>query len=197
LLGERRQLKRTPQQHRSQDFTHLQNPQFIHVTVGLGVSAIFCFVLLQSFRPFLAECATQLLQLGQIAVTKTMETESPSLLLTSSDGSRVNFTLTWQSSGLFSVVIFCLLFVLLAFPLRGSLLRKIALLQLGSFVGLLWCVVRLSFSVLLAYNFGEGAALLAGLAGPFVDFLWVVPIWAVGLSTIISSGKRENESVEQ
>ena len=165
--------------------------------IGLGASTVFCSILLQSFRVFLAESATQVLQLGQIVVTKTMHTDPPLLLLISADRSTLNFALTWQSSGLFSIVLFCFLFVLLAFPLQGSLLRKIAVLEIGSFVGLLWCVVRVSFSVLLTYSFGEGAAVLAGLVSPFVDFLWVVPVWAVGLSTIISSGKRQNKSMEQ
>jgi hypothetical protein len=165
----------------------------LHVAIGLGASAIFCYFLLQSFRPFQAEVTTQLLRLGKVAVTKTLETETPSLFLTLADGSSVNFALTWQSSGLVSVIIFCLLFTLLAFPLKGSLLRKIAFFQLGSFVGLLWCVVRFSVSVLLTYHFGEKAALLTGLVSPFVDFLWVVPIWALGLSAIISAGKRENK----
>jgi hypothetical protein len=120
-----------------------------------------------------------------------VETETPSLLLTLADGSNLNFALTWQSSGLVSVIIFCLLFALLAFPLKGSLLRKIVIFQLGSFVGLLWCVIRLSVSVLLTCNFGEKAALLTGLVSPFADFLWVVPIWAIGLSAIISREKQK------
>jgi hypothetical protein len=163
----------------------------------LAASSIFCFFLLQSFRPFLAEVTTQLLRLGQVAITKTVETETPSLLLTLADGSNLNFALTWQSSGLVSVIIFCLLFALLAFPLKGSLLRKIAFFQLGSFVGLLWCVIRLSVSVLLTYNFGEKAALLVGLVSPFADFLWVVPIWAIGLSAIISREKQKTTLKEE
>jgi hypothetical protein len=157
----------------------------------LGASSIFCYFLLQNLRPFLAECTTQLLKLGQVAVTERAGTDSPLLFLTLADGSSANFALTWQSSGLLSIVIFCLLFVTFAFPLKGSLLRKIAFLEFGSFVGLLWCVVRLSFSVLLIHDFGEKAAVLTGLVSPFVDFLWVVPIWALGLSAIISSGKQE------
>ena len=193
---EKRPLTRPLKHPQSRGFPRLQNPQFLHVIIGFGASIVFCSILLLSFRPFLVECTTQLLQFGQVAVTKTMSIDPPALLLTSADGSRVNFVLTWQSSGLVSVIIFCLLFVLLAFPLEGSLLRKIIVFQVGGFVGLLWCVLRLSLSVLLVYHFGEGAALLAGLFSPFVDFLWVVPIWALGLSAIISSGKRENKSVE-
>jgi hypothetical protein len=109
----------------------------------------------------------------------------------------VNYALTWQTSGLVSVIIFCLLFTLLAFPLKGSLLRKIAFFQLGSFVGLLWCVIRLSVSVLLTYNFGEKAALLVGLVSPFADFLWVVPVWAIGLSAIISREKQKTTLKEK
>jgi len=108
------------------------------------------------------------------------------------DGLDLRLALTWQRVGLFSIIIFGLLFVFLAFPLEGSLWLKIAWLEFGSVVSLAWSLIRLSIAVLLAYHFGAGALALAEfITSPFVDFLWVIPVWSLGLSTMVSA-KRKN-----
>ena len=176
----------------SWSFPHREKPQFLHVIVGVGISIAFCYALLLMCQPFLAESTVQLLSIGHIAVTKTLDTDPPLLILQTANGSTLTFTLTWQHTGIFSIILFCFMIVVLAFPLESSLWRKIVWVQIGSFVGLLWSLVRLSVSVLLTYHFGDSAVVLTGLvANPLMDFLWVIPVWSLGLSWLISARKTK------
>jgi len=183
-----------PLSQRSWRFPHREKPQFLHVIVGAGVAALSYYLLLQSFRPFLAEATTQLLSLGQIAVEKPLSFESPSLVLRLMNGSDLTLALTWQRSGLFSIIIFGLLSVFLAFPLEGPLWLKIAWLEFGNVAGLGWSFIRFSSAALVAYHFGVGAfALVDFVTSPVVDFLWVIPVWSLGLSAVVSA-KRKNSA---
>jgi len=180
-----------PLNHQNWSFSYREKPQFLHVIVGVGVAVLSCYLLLLSFQSFLAEATTQLLSLGGIAVEKSLGLESPSLVLKLMDGLDLNFALTWQRIGLFSIIIFSLLFVLLSFPLEGSLWLKIAWLEFGTLVGLMWSFIRLSLAVVVAYHFGVGALALAEfITSPFVDFLWVIPVWSLGLSALVSAKER-------
>jgi hypothetical protein len=161
--------------------------------VGAGVTAISHYLLLQSLRPFLAEATAQLLSLGRIVVEKPLGYEQPSLILKLMNGSDLSLTLTWQRSGFFSIIVFGLLFVFLAFPLEGPLWLKIAWLEFGGFVGLAWSFTRLSTTALVAYHFGARAFALADfVTSPVVDFLWVIPVWSLGLSGVISAKRRNS-----
>jgi hypothetical protein len=161
-----------------------------------GVAAFSYYLLLQSFRSFLADATTKLLSLGQIAVEKNLSLEPPSLVLRLIDGSDLHIVLTWQRSGLFSIVIFGLFFVTLAFSLQGPFWLKIIWLEFGSLAGLAWSFIRLSTLALIAYHFGAGAFAVADfVTNPVVDFLWVIPVWSLGLSAVVSA-KRKKASPE-
>jgi len=182
----------SPSNQKSWSFPHREKPKIIHVVVGVGVSILTYCLLSLIFRPFLAEAMAQLLSLGRIAVVKPLGVEPPSLVLTSTNGSELIFAITWQRSGLFSLIVFWLLFVFLAFPLEGSVWLKVIWLEFGSIVGLMWSFIRLSTAALVAYHFGAGAFALADfVASPMVDFLWVIPVWSLGLSWVVAS-KRKN-----
>jgi len=164
--------------------------------MGAGVAAFSYYLLLQFWRPFLAEAMTRLLSLGGIVVEKPLGFEPPSLALRSMNGSDLTLALTWQRSGLVSIIFFGLLFVFLAFPLKGSIWLKIAWLEFGSFTGLTWSFIRLSTLTLVAYHFGAHTFALADfVTNPMVDFLWVIPVWSLGLSAVISA-KRKKSSPE-
>jgi len=140
---------------------------------------------------------TRLLSLGQIVVEKPMGLEPPLLVLKLMNGSALNLALTWQRCGLFSIIIFGLLFVFLAFPLEGPIWLKIVWLEVGSLAGLTWSFIRLSTLALVAYHFGADAFVMADfVASPFVDFLWVIPVWSLGLSAVISA-KEKKASLEK
>ncbi|MDH5437884.1 MAG: hypothetical protein OEX76_03170 [Candidatus Bathyarchaeota archaeon] len=94
-----------------------------------------------------------------------------------------------EDSTLVSIVIFNLLSVLLTFPLRGPLWCKILWLGLGSLVGLAWSLIRLS---LVSLTMGVGVFQLVYFAiGPAVDFMWIVPVWSLGLSSLASVTPRK------
>jgi hypothetical protein len=96
-----------------------------------------------------------------------------------------------NGSALISLVIFNLLFLLLTFPLNGSLWRKIVWLVLGNGVGVLWSLIRLSFSLVLGADFYGIDFFLSHV----IDFLWIVPIWSLALSSL-GVIKHRKKSVE-
>jgi len=183
---------RSPQTHNQQSWglPQREEPKFLHVIVGVGV-AIFSYLLFQSLQPFLADATAQLLSLGRIVVEKPLGFEPTSLVVKLTNGQTLSLALTWHRSGLFSIIIFWLLFVFLAFPLKGPLWLKIAWLEFGSIVGLAWSFIRLSTAALVAYHFGAGAfALMEFVTSPVVDFLWVIPVWSLGLSSVVSAKRK-------
>jgi exosortase/archaeosortase family protein len=94
--------------------------------------------------------------------------------------------MTFQRCGLVSTTIFGLLLLLLLYPLRASLLRKIVWLEIGLLIGLAWGFLRLLVSVLVSYYFGAGAlAVTDFLTGPFTDIFWAVAVWSLALSTLV------------
>jgi hypothetical protein len=94
-----------------------------------------------------------------------------------------------EGSALVSIVIFNMLSILLTFPLKGPLWCKILWLGLGNLAGSAWNLIRLSLinatAELVTLNF------LHFVIGPTIDFLWMVPIWAVGLSVLVSAERRK------
>ena len=135
----------------------------------------------------LVEGTVQVLSLSQIPVTKVLSSEAPALIVRLLDGSSLNMALTWQKLGFISIAVFGLLTVFLVFPLEGSIWLKIGWLELGYIIGLAWSFIRLCVLILVAYHFGVGASKLTEFSTtPFLDFFWVVSIWAVAVSTLTS-----------
>jgi len=97
-----------------------------------------------------------------------------------------------NGAALISLVIFNLIFLLLTFPLKGPLWCKIVWLALGNVVGILWGLIRLSFSLVLEPDFYES---LNFFLNHIIDFLWIVPIWSLALSSL-SIAKRRKKSIE-
>jgi len=88
-----------------------------------------------------------------------------------------------------SIIVFNLLSVLLIFPLRGPLWCKMLWLGVGSLVGLAWNLVWLS---LMSLTVGAGVFQMVHFVfGPAVDFMWIVPVWSLGLSSLASVERRK------
>lgn len=169
-------------------FPHREKPRLLHLFIGLVASTLSYALLWVGFRRLLIDAIAQVLSVGQISAAKSFSSETPQLMVKLVDGSGLNLALTWQRSGLVSITIFGLLFLFLMFPLGGSIWLKIAWLELGFVIGLAWSFIRLSIAVLVAYYFGAGAfAVIEFFTGPFTDFFWVVSVWSLGLSTLVSS----------
>jgi len=98
-----------------------------------------------------------------------------------------------NGSALISLIIFNLIFLLFTFPLKGPLWCKIVWLALGNVVGVLFGLIRLSFSLVLKADFIGIDFFLSHI----IDFLWVVPIWSLALSSLnmIKHRKKNNEDL--
>lgn len=171
-----------------------ERPQLLHVVAGVAIAAFSYYFLSQFFQAFLIGFLPQFFPLKLVSFDSTLGKDNLLLVARLLNGSGLDVAITWQRSGLFSIVIFGLLFVFLAFPLRGSLLLKVFWLEVGNAVGLMWGFIRLSTFILVAYNYGPNfSTLVEFIMGPISDFLWIVPIWSLGLSTLIFVNRRSND----
>lgn len=82
-----------------------------------------------------------------------------------------------------SLLLFDFLFVFLLFPLKGRLWHKLALLTMGNMVGLTSSFL-LSFSGVSEEE--NSRNILFVLAYPIVNMIWIVVMWAIGLSVLAS-----------
>jgi len=184
-----------PKSLRSPSFPQRDKPRLLHLAVGVVIVAFISYLSVHLFQFLLSEALMQVLSLGQISAVKLWTPEGLALSLKSSVGTETQIALTPQYSGLLSMAIFSLLFVFLTFPLNGPLWCKLFWLSLGNGVGLAWSLLRLSVGALVAYHFGrEAFAVASFLTGPVVDFLWIVPVWSLGLSFIVWAERRKSEA---
>lgn len=140
----------------------------------------------------MADAITQLLSSAQVDISQSVWAGEPQLAVRLLDGSSLNIALTWQRSGLMSASIFAVLFVFLMLPLGGSMLSKMLWLELGFAVGVAWSFVRLLLAILVSYHFGAGAFSIAEFfTGPITDFLWMLSIWSLSLSSVSTRHKRK------
>lgn len=158
---------------------------------GLAIIAGSCVFLWFNIRPFLADAMVQLLWSAQVNVSRSVCAEGPQLVVRLLDGSSLDIMLTWQRSGLVSASIFGVLFVFLMLPLKGSMLSKMLWLELGFAIGVAWSFIRLLLATLVSYHFGAGAFAIAEFfTGPITDFLWMVSVWSLSLSTLSTRRRK-------
>lgn len=96
-----------------------------------------------------------------------------------------------EESALVSIMVFNLLSILLTFPLKGPLWCKILWLGLGNLVGSTWNLIRLSLINTTADSVMSEFSQF--ILGPAIDFLWMVPIWSIGLSMLVLAERRKIE----
>jgi len=162
------------------------------MAIGVVLVAFFGYLLLHYLQTFVTETIMQTLSLAEITYDKILTAEGPAILMRLLDGTDFRIVMTWQRSGIISIMIFSLMFITLTFPLKGLLWCKVAWLGLGNVVGLAWNVVRLSLMFVAIYYFGTPAfGVVDFITGPTLDFIWVVPVWSVGLSALASSRRRK------
>jgi hypothetical protein len=168
-----------------------EKPKLWHLFAGVVVCGVSYALLWVGLTDLMTQGLIRVLSVARISVSGTFGQQTPTLAVHLSDGSVLNLMMTQQRVGLLTITVFGLLFLLL-FPLQGTLWRKLALLGSGFAVGLTWNFVRLSLTVLAGYNFGLGAFRAAEFfTTPFLDFFWVIALWSLGLSTIISGNRTE------
>jgi len=101
------------------------------------------------------------------------------------DGSVVGFQVLLECSGLITLLIFAFISSLTIGLLNGNLFVKTAWFIFSASIAFLWNLLRLASVIAIAYNFGLEAFRLAHFVlAPTIDFLWVVSLWALGMSLI-------------
>ena len=103
---------------------------------------------------------------------------------------------TLDETALISIMIFNLLFVLLTFPLRGLVWCKILWLGMGDIIGLMWNLIR-AFLITLTVETRGALNVVTFVIGPTVDFLWMVPVWAIGLSALAEAQRQKRKREER
>jgi len=96
-----------------------------------------------------------------------------------------------NESVLISLIVFNMIFLLFTFPLGGPLWCKIVWLLIGNIVGILFSLIRLSFTLVLGTDFGG----IDFFLNHIIDFLWIVPLWSLALSSL-STLKHRKKSTE-
>ena len=91
------------------------------------------------------------------------------------------------------VLFFNAIFIFLIFPLDGSLVHKISLASVGNMVGLVWEYFLGYLAANTCYYLGENYGGLYFVASPFLELLWIVSMWALGLSVLASKKKSKKE----
>ena len=91
-----------------------------------------------------------------------------------------------ESSTLVTVVVFNILSIVLTFPLKGPLCAKLLWLGIGNSIGIVWNLVRLALITAATGIRTEPLSLVNFILGPATDFMWLVPVWSLGLSVLSS-----------
>ena len=89
-----------------------------------------------------------------------------------------------EGSALVTILVFNILSIILTFPLKGPLWCKIAWLGMGNLIGVVWNLVRLSLVTVITGVETEPLSLVDFFLGPVTDFIWLVPVWSLGVSAL-------------
>jgi len=93
-----------------------------------------------------------------------------------------------EGPALITILVFNMLSIILTFPLKGPLWCKIAWLGVGNLIGVAWNLLRMS---LITVIIGIEPLHIANfILGPVTDFMWLVPVWSLGLSALSSLEHR-------
>jgi hypothetical protein len=91
----------------------------------------------------------------------------------------------------YMLIIFNFLFVSLIFSLNGTLKRKVSLLLVGDFIGLLWNQLFSTFAHAVAYHFGDFFNTSYIILSPFINLIWIVSFWSMSLTALTYSENRK------
>jgi len=162
--------------------TEKEKPMFTHALIqGLIATALALFLATRYSWNVTAQTVSTLLRLTGIDVSYVEDLLTMYVKLP--EGISIGFKVLIECSGLVTISVFAFISVFTVGLLRGSALVKIAWLLLSIGVGLTWNISRLILVVAVAYNFGFSAfRVVHYFLAPFIDFLWIVSMWAVGMS---------------
>jgi len=181
-FGSRRNLKKSGELAYSE--SRARSPMFTHALI-LGLIALTVSFLLASGYAWELIGKTTSWILNAVGIKANYVGTLYWIYLNLRDGTLTVFQVVVQCSGLITVAIFSFIYTFTVGLLKGSLLNKIAWFLLSIGIGFLWNINRLTFVIIIAYNFGHSAfSFTHYLLGPFIDFLWIVTMWSLSMSRL-------------
>ncbi len=101
------------------------------------------------------------------------------------DGTIVGFEVLVECSGLITMLVYAFISTFTIGLLRGSLTVKLVWFILSIGVGFFWNIFRLASVISVAYYYGLSAfSFVHYILAPTIDFVWIVSLWAVGMSML-------------
>lgn len=91
------------------------------------------------------------------------------------------------------ILFFNAIFIFLIFPFNGPLPYKILLAGVGNVVGLVWEYFLGYLAANTCHYLGNVYGVLYFIVSPFLELLWIVSMWALGLSVLASKKESEKE----
>jgi hypothetical protein len=88
-----------------------------------------------------------------------------------------------------ALLTFNVLFISIIVQAEGTFPRKFGVLTLGNIVGLLWNFVFYHYGLFGTALFGEVFSALYAIAYPFLNFMWIVSFWSLGLGFLLEPRK--------
>ena len=170
--------------------TDKEKPFFRHAAVILFLTSIFALLAASSYvLESTARISAEILDLTGIEAEYLSQESLMRVRLI--DGSIVDFPVTMRCSGLIPLLIFAFISVFTVGLLKGVLVTKIAWFISGISLGYAWKIGQLASAMAIAHSFGLDAFTFARyVLAPSTDFVWIVSLWALGMSWL----KREGPS---
>jgi exosortase/archaeosortase family protein len=151
----------------------------LEVSLVVGVTVLF---LLPSWWELIAVLASLVLAQGGVP-NLFASSAQPVIYVRLNDGQVIGFSILLECAGFITVAIYGIISALTMGLMRVRLAYKMQWLVAGMAIGTAWNVTRLVIVIAVAYFFGVDAfGLVHFVLAPFVDFLWIVVVWTLGMS---------------
>jgi exosortase len=144
----------------------------------IPLPATFLYTIGGGLANFNTQTSYVILKTAGLPLTLSSSYGAPTILVSSTSGQFMNFSVDIACSGIYSLVAFAMFATFLAFLAKTSVFKKLLLFVLGFSVFVVLNVSRIMSIVTVCYAFGEEAALLlhsfAGLALVFIGMLLIL-----------------------
>ena len=140
--------------------------------------ATFLYTIGGGLANFNTQVSYGVLKTAGLPITLSYSYGAPTILMSSASGQPVNFAVDIACSGIYSLVAFAMFATFLAFLAKTSIFKKLLLFVLGFVAFAALNIVRIISILVVAYSFGEAAALFlhsfAGIALIFIGMLLIL-----------------------
>lgn len=161
-----------------------EKPLFQHATVILLVALVAVLFAASDYAmDSTAEISTKVLGLGGIQAAYLREQSLVQVRL--KGGPVVDFPVTIEIAGFTTLLVFSIISAFTIGLLRGALIRKITWFILANSLGYAWKIGQFVAVIAIAHEFGyNGFTFVRYILAPSTDFVWIVSLWALGMSLL-------------